>query len=140
MKYICTNPFPNPPGKPIVIADIKDESGKTTVKQSHITVDGKECKEHVHKGAIFSIGTASTFSDLSTAEKTLVSQLAVSKKIAEATPQTVERINKEVAAEKLVAERDAERDAKADPMASLREILSTLAEQNAAILAAISKK
>lgn len=140
MKYICTNPFPNPPGKPIVIADIKDESGKTTVKQSHITVDGKEAKEHVHKGAIFNIGTASTFSDLSPAEKTLVAQLVVSKKIAEATPQTVERINKEVAAEKLVVERDAARDAKSDPMAPLREILAALAEQNAAILAAVSKK
>ncbi len=140
MKYICTNPFPNPPGKPIVIADIKDEGGKVVTKQSHVVIDGKECKEHVHKGAIFSIGTASTFAELSPAEKTLVSLLAVSKKIAEATPQTVERVNKEVAAEKLVADRDAARDAKADPMAHLREILAALAEQNAAILAAVSKK
>lgn len=140
MKYICTNPFPNPPGKPIVIADIKDEAGKVSVKQSHITVDGKEAKEHVHKGAIFSIGTATEFKDLSPAEKTLVSQLVVSKKIAEATTQTVERVNKEVIAEKLVSERDAARDAKADPMAPLREILAAIAEQNAAILAAISKK
>ncbi len=139
MKYICTNPFPNPPGKPIVIADIKDESGKVVTKQSHVVIDGKECKEHIHKGAIFNIGTASEFKDLSPAEKTLVSQLAVSKKIAEATPQTIERINKEVAAEKLVADRDAERDAKADPMKLIADALAGLPDMIAKAVAAAVK-
>ena len=145
MKYICTNPFPNPPGKPIVITDIKDESGKVTVKQSHIIVDGVERKEHVHKGAIFSIGTASEFKDLSPAEKTLVSQLAVSKKIAEATPQTIERVNKEVAAEKLIVERDSARDSKSDPLKALADVLTglqtaveSIAEGQAQLAAAVS--
>src|SRR5579872_4179539 len=119
MKYICTNPFPNPPGKPIVITNLTDEGGKVTRKQAHVTVDGKECKEHVHKGAIFTIGTASEFKDLAPAEKTLVSQLMVSKKIAEATPANIERIDKEIAADKVREERDAARDAKADPMKAI---------------------
>ena len=131
MKYICTNPFPNPPGKPIVIADIKDDSGKVVVKQSAIHPD------HVHKGAIFNIGTASEFKDLSPAERTLVAQLAVSKKISEATPQTVERVNKEVAAEKLIAERDAVRDAKADPMKAIADVLAGLKESVAALAAKV---
>ncbi len=138
MKYICTNPFPNPPGNPIVIADVKDESGKVTVKQSHVVVDGKEQKTHIHKGAIFTIGTATEFKDLSPAERTLVSLLAVSKKIAEATPQTIERVNKEVAAEKLVAERDAARDAKADPMKAIADVLAALQESIAALTAKVA--
>ena len=132
MKYICTNPFPNPPGNPIVIAS---PINGAVVKNAA----GKDETKHIHKGATFEIGTASEFKDLSPAEKTLVSQLAVSKKIAEATPQTIERINKEVAAEKLVADRDAERDAKADPMKLIADALAGLPDMIAKAVAAAVK-
>ena len=139
MKYICTNPFPNPQGKPIVVADIKDESGKVVVKQSHVTLNEVVRTDHIHKGAIFNIGTASEFKDLSPAEKMLVAQLATAKKIAEATTQTVERVNKEVAAEKALAERDAARDKKADPMQLIAEALAGLPDMIAAAVAAAVK-
>ena len=140
MKYICTNPFPNPPGNPIVVADTQDASGKL-VKQSHVVIGGKEQKGHIHKGAIFNIGTATDFKELSPSDRTLVSLLAVSKKIAEATPQTIERVNKEVAAEDLVAKRDAERDAKSDPMKVIADALAGLPDMiAAAVAAAVGKK
>ncbi len=140
MKYICTNPFPNPQGKPIVVEDHKDESGKVTLKQSHVTLDGVVRKDHIHKGAIFSIGTASEFKDLAPAEKFLVAQLATAKKIAEATTQTVERVNKEVAHEKALAERDAARDKKADPMQAIADALAGLPDMIAAAVSAAVNK
>ncbi len=140
MKYICTNPFPNPQGKPIVIADLKDESGKVTLKQSHVTLNEVVRTDHIHKGAIFNIGTATEFKDLSPAEKFLVSQLAGStKKIEEATPQTIDRVNKEVAHEKALVERDAARDKKADPNTAIMETLKTLTEAVTALTAAVNK-
>ena len=135
MKYICINPFPNPVGKPIIIRDTTDAAGKN-VKQSHITLDGVVRTDHIHKGAIFEIGSATEFKDLSPSEKTLVAQLATAKKIAEATPQTVERVNKEVASEEAMATRDAKRDAKADPMQAIAAALTALPDMIAAAVAA----
>ena len=140
MKYICINPFANPPGHPIVIADLKDESGKVVLKQSHVVVGEKEQKAHIHKGAIFTIGTAATFAELSPAEKTLVAHLAVEKKIAEATDATVAKVLKEVEADKARDARDAKRDTRPDPLAALADILAGIAKQNTEILAALAKK
>lgn len=97
MKYICTTDFPNPQGNPIVLGD----------SQKHVIVDGKELKQHIHKGAIFNIGTATEYKDLSPTEKELVAHLMVSGKIAEATDATVKRIKAEAAADEDRAERDA---------------------------------
>lgn len=129
MKYIVTNDFPNPVGNPIVIADVPGEDGKPARKQAPIATvkdkSGKEIQCHIHKGVIFNIGTASEYKELAPAEKTLVAQLVVSKKIAEATPATIKRVDDEVAADKLRIERD-EKAAKANRGATIAEILAAL--------------
>jgi len=142
MKYICTSDFPNPPGKPIVIEDVRDESGKVVRAQSHVLVGGKPAKEHVHKGAVFTIGTASEFKDLSPADRTLVAQLFVSKKIKDATPANIKAIDEEVAADKKRAERDAEAaDKLRGPTAAdiLAQLPDLIAQSVATAVASIKK-
>lgn len=122
MKYICTNDFPNPIGNPITLGD----------SQKHVTdANGRELKNHIHKGAQFSIGSATEFKDLSPAEKTLVAHLTVSGKIAEAKDATVTKINDEVKADKSRAKADAEK-ATSSAALSVSDVLKSLPELIAA--------
>ena len=143
MNYICTNDFPNPPGNPIVIADIKDEKGTVIRSQKPVVtikVNDKEVQAHIHKGVVFSIGTASTFADLAPAEKTLVSHLMVAQKIKEATPETVKKIDAEVSADAARAARDAQaaKDLRGPTMAEIMAALPSLIAT--AVAAAAPKK
>jgi len=126
MKYICTTDFPNPQGNPIVLGD----------GQKHLLVGGKECKAHIHKGAVFNIGSATEYAQLSPSEKELVAHLVVSGKIAEASEATVKRINAEVEADNKLAESDA-KAAKAAEEPSISEVLAALP---AMIAAAVNAK
>ena len=132
MKYICTNDFPNPPGNPIVIADDGDRKQAPIVT---VKVGGKEVQAHIHKGVVFNIGSASTFAELAPAEKTLVSHLMVAKKISEATPDAIKKIDAEVASDKARAERDAKaaKDLRgptlADIMAALPALVAAAVKQ-----------
>jgi hypothetical protein len=132
MQYIATHDFANPPGNPIVIADLKDDNGKVIreqkpVKNGTIVKDGKTIQAHIHKGVVFSIGTATEFKELSPAERTLVSQLMVSKKIAEASPKTIAKIDAEVKFDKERADRD-EATAVAARGVSMSDVLKVLPE------------
>lgn len=136
MKYICISDFPNPPGNPIVIADV---DGRKQAPIAVKTINGKETQPHIHKGVIFSVGTASTFEDLAPGEKTLVAQLMVSKKIKEAKPEVIKAVDLEVAADKGRAERDAKaaKDLRGPTMAEIMDALPTLIA--AAVSAAVKK-
>lgn len=129
MNYICTNDFPNPVGNPIVVKDFVLEDGKPARKQAPLVTAkdkaGKELHPHIHKGVVFSIGTGSAYDELAPAEKTLVAQLMVSKKIAVATPEAIRRVDKEVEADKLREERDAKL-AKQMRGATVDEVLKAL--------------
>lgn len=137
MKFICTSDFPNPQGEVI----------KLTGDQKHLTdANGKELKNHIHEGAVFNIGSATEFAQLSPSEKTLVAQLKTSGKITEATDAAVKRITEKVKLDESRKVSDTTRDAVADPLKGLADPLKGLAdiiakvvEQNAAILAAIAK-
>jgi len=135
MKYICINDFPNPVGKPIVIEPLKDENGKDTRDQTHVVIGGKPCREHIHKGAVFNIGTATEFKELAPAEKILVSHLMVSKKIAEATDDTIKRVDSEVKSDAELVKRDAEAE-KAVRGPSMSEIMEALPDLIAKAVAA----
>lgn len=129
MKYICLNDFPNPQGNPIVLGE----------GQKHVTVGGKEHKQHIHKGATFNIGSASEYKDLSPAEKELVAHLVVSGKIAEATEASTKRVNAEVAADAARAEADA-KATKASAQPGVAELLKALPDMIAAAVNAKAEK
>jgi hypothetical protein len=140
MRYIATSDFANPPGNPVVIEDIKDEKGAVVRAQAPVVLNGKPCKTHVQKGAVFTIGTATEYKDLSPAERTLVAQLMVARKIADATDANVKRIDAEVKDDKARAERDAQAAASlrgptmAEIMAALPNLIAS------AVAAAVPRK
>jgi hypothetical protein len=119
MKYIAVNDFPNPPGNPIVLGD----------GQKHtLDANGKELKNHIHKGAQFSIGSATEYKNLSPSDKTLVAQLSVSGKIAEAKPEIVSGILEEVKADAARAKADTAKAAVSDPLKVLADLVEKLPE------------
>lgn len=109
MLLIASKDFAVPQGTNLAIKDLADypEKGKT-LKQSHITIDDVPQKTHFHKGAIFAVGEGE-FRTLSVSDRTLVSQLMVSKSTLEATPDNIKKVNADVAFDKKRAERDAGR-------------------------------
>jgi hypothetical protein len=140
MFYICTNAFANPTGKPIKIENVSDEAAKLAgltkgFSQTYLTVGGKPAETHIHKGAVFAIGSATDEKDLSPADKTLVAQLMVAKKIERATPGAVARISAEVATEQATADRDKKRDALSDPVKVLAELVAGLPDAIASAVA-----
>jgi hypothetical protein len=74
-----------------------------------LEIENHQHPDHVHKGAIFSIGTEkATFKELSPQDKTLVLQLNAAQCVADATDKKVlEAVKAEVEEEERVAERQA---------------------------------
>lgn len=142
MKLIATNNFPNLPGNSIVLEDIKDEKGAVVLKQAHVTDStGKALKNHIHKGARFSIGAASEFKDLSPNDRQTVAMLRFAGKVADATPANVERIETELKAEKIRDDADKAKAAVSDPLATLAKLVESLPQMVAdAVAAALPKK
>lgn len=135
MKVICTNDTNNTQGK-IKVEDIKDTAGKVVRAQSHIkNKKGEELKGHIHKGAIFEIGTASTFAGLDIESKVFYAKLRAAGKIEDATPETIERVDKEIEAQKAMDAADAARASASDPFQVIADTQKKLAEILAALTA-----
>lgn len=72
-----------------------------TPSMGDIQIEGQLNERHIHKGAVFSIGTADSLKKLLPEERLLVAQLVVSKAVGDATdPKVVKAVQDELAAEK----------------------------------------
>ena len=72
--------------------------------------DGKPLKNHIHKGARFSIGTSEIFDGLDEADKNKVAQLMVSNSVMVASDKpAVDKIDAEVAADRQREKREKRR-------------------------------